>query len=111
MKSKNDNCILFYVANGQTVARGDGRTFTQMIMSSYGGMGPEMVVALKHLAQLIAVKRDEEYSQVLRDLRAMCTFEDENGFDLLEWFSQSSEAGRVANHTEELAVAMAELRL
>ena len=54
--------------------------FTPMIMSSSGGMGPETVIALKYLARLIALKRDEDCS-------ATCLRDDEDGFDLLAWLS------------------------
>ena len=88
--------------------------FTPMIMSSSGGMGPEMVIALKHLAPFIALKRDEEYSQVMGYLRAMFTFEmTRMALICLRGSRGLQKKGQVcvANRTEDLAVAMAELRL
>ena len=88
--------------------------FTPTIMSSSGGMGPEMVIALKHLARLIALKRDEEYSQVMGYLRAMFTFEmTRMTLICLRGSCDLQKKGQicVANRIEDLAVAMAELHL
>merc|ERR1711966_429727 len=48
--------------------------FTPMILSS-GGMGPEMNIALKHLARLTAAKQNVQFSRVCGYLRAMFSFE------------------------------------
>jgi hypothetical protein len=48
--------------------------FTPMIMSSSGGMGPGMSVALKHLAKKIADKRKESYAMVVNVLRCKFAF-------------------------------------
>ena len=45
-----------------------------MVMSSTGGMGKEMSVAIKHVAALIAKKRNETYSVVVAVLRAKFSF-------------------------------------
>ena len=74
----------------------------------------EMVIALKHLARLIALKRDEEYSQVMGYLRAMFTFEmTRMALICLRGSRDVQKRGHVcvANRTEDLAVAMAELRV
>ena len=49
--------------------------FTPMILSSSGGMGPEMNIALKHLARLTAAKQNVQFSRVCGYLRAMFSFE------------------------------------
>ena len=45
-----------------------------MIMTSLGGMGHEMSVAVKHLASKIADKRKENYSMVVNVLRCKLAF-------------------------------------
>ena len=46
-----------------------------MILSSSGGMGPEMNIALKHLARLVAKKQNVQFARVAGYLRAMFSFE------------------------------------
>jgi len=58
----------------QRVIEVEGGTFTPMIMSSSGGMGGEMTVAVKHLARQIADKNNEEYSVVVGAMRARFAF-------------------------------------
>jgi hypothetical protein len=48
--------------------------FTPMIMTSLGGMGPEMSMAVKHLASKIADKKKENYSMVVNVLRCKLAF-------------------------------------
>jgi hypothetical protein len=48
--------------------------FTPMIMSSTGGMGPQMSTALKHLASSIADKKNELYSDVVNVMRTKFAF-------------------------------------
>jgi hypothetical protein len=38
--------------------------FTPMIMSCSGGMGPEMEIAIKHLARKVATKQKNDYSRI-----------------------------------------------
>jgi len=53
----------------------DNGSFTPMIMSSSGGMGPEMTVAIKHLARKLAEKRNEPYAATIGLLRCRFSFE------------------------------------
>ncbi len=48
--------------------------FTPMIMTSLGGMGPDMSTAVKHLASMWSEKRGENYSTVLNVLRCKLAF-------------------------------------
>ena len=48
--------------------------FTPMIMASTGGMGPEMSMAVKHLARKIADNRKENYASVVNVLRCELAF-------------------------------------
>ena len=48
--------------------------FTPMIMSTSGGMGPEMQIAIKHLARKVAVKQKNDYSRVASLLRCKFSF-------------------------------------
>lgn len=52
----------------------DAGSFTPMIASSTGGMGPEMQMALKHLALLLAEKNGEKYADVMSLLRCRFSF-------------------------------------
>ena len=52
----------------------DCGSFTPMVMSSSGGMGPRMSQALKHLAQIVAEKTDQLYSVTIALLRARFVF-------------------------------------
>jgi hypothetical protein len=58
----------------ERINRVDSGSFTPMIMSSSGGMGPEMSAAVKHMAMLIAERRGETYSQVAGFLRCEFSF-------------------------------------
>ena len=46
-----------------------------MILSSSGGMGAEMSIALKHVAKKVSEKHNLAYSRVVGYLRAMFSFE------------------------------------
>ena len=59
---------------GQRVNEVNDGDFTPMVMSSAGGMGKEMSIAIKHVAALIAQKRNETYSVVVAVLRAKFSF-------------------------------------
>ena len=48
----------------------DGGSFTPVVLSSTGGMGPRMKAALKNLATRLSDKSGENYSQVITLLRA-----------------------------------------
>ena len=61
-------------AYGQRVAEVEGADFTPLVMSSTGGMGNEMQIALKHLASKIAEKRRARYSQIATLLRRKMAF-------------------------------------
>jgi len=45
-----------------------------MVMSSSGGIGPEMTIALKHLARKLADKKNEPYSKTINVLRCRLNF-------------------------------------
>ena len=49
-------------------------SFTPMVMSSAGGMGPEMSVALKYLAAKLAIKEKVDYSVAVSVLRCRFSF-------------------------------------
>jgi hypothetical protein len=49
-------------------------TFTPLIFSTTGGMGPECARYHKRLAELIANKRGEEYSHVVNHIRTRIRF-------------------------------------
>lgn len=57
---------------GQRVREVEDGDFTPMVMFSTGGLSKEMLVALNHLAGLLAVKRNEDYETVVSVLR--CSF-------------------------------------
>lgn len=58
----------------QRINQVDAGSFTPMVMSSTGSAGPEMDIALKHLASCLAEKNNENYSHVLGNLRARFAF-------------------------------------
>ena len=58
----------------ERVERVEDGSFTPMVMTSAGGMGPEMSVAVKFLAARIAVKEGCEYSEAVSVLRAKFSF-------------------------------------
>ena len=58
----------------ERITRVDNGSFTPMVMSTAGGMGPEMDIALKGLAAAIAEKEGSEYSEVVSVLRARFSF-------------------------------------
>ena len=61
--------------NGERVLQVEDADFTPMILSSSGGMGAEMSMALKHLGEKVAEKCNLVYSKVAGYLRAMFSFE------------------------------------
>jgi hypothetical protein len=52
----------------------DNGSFTPMILASTGGTGTEMSMALKVVAEKLAEKTDEAYSQVMGDIRARFSY-------------------------------------
>ena len=58
----------------ERVERVEDGSFTPMVMTSAGGMGPEMSVAVKFLAAKIAAKEGCEYSEAVSVLRAKFSF-------------------------------------
>jgi hypothetical protein len=58
----------------QRVREVDAGDFTPMIVSSSGGMGPEMQIALKHLSRKIADKQNDTYSRVAGFMRCRFSF-------------------------------------
>ena len=59
---------------GERVLQVEDADFTPMILSSSGGMGAEMSMALKHLGEKVAEKCNLVYSKVAGYLRAMFSF-------------------------------------
>ena len=58
----------------ERVEQVEAGSFTPMIMSSMGGMGPEMSVAVKYLAAKIAAKEGSQYSRAVDVLRCKFSF-------------------------------------
>ena len=58
----------------ERVQRVEDGSFTPMVMTTAGGMGPEMSVVVKFLAAKIAVKEGCEYSEAVGVLRAKFSF-------------------------------------
>lgn len=58
----------------ERVERVEDGSFTPMVMSYAGGMGPEMSIAVKYLAARIAVKERCDYSEAVCVLRARFSF-------------------------------------
>ena len=58
----------------QRICEVEGGSFTPMIMSSSGCMGPEMQIAIKHLARKLADKKKQTYSEVVGLLRCRFAF-------------------------------------
>ena len=52
----------------------DNGDFTPMVFSSCGGAGPQAMIALKKLAEAIAVKRGEDYAKVAYMMRCKLAF-------------------------------------
>ena len=59
---------------GERIGRVEDGSFTPMVMSSAGGMGPEMSIALKFLAAKVAEKEGSNYSAAVSVLRAKFSF-------------------------------------
>jgi len=49
-------------------------TFTPLVFSTTGGMGPESTIYLKRIAELVAVKRGETYAEVMNFIRTRIRF-------------------------------------
>ena len=60
-----------YLQRIQEVDDGD---FTPMVVSSSGGMGPQMQIALKFLSRKIADKQNEDYTKVMSVMRCKFSF-------------------------------------
>ena len=58
----------------QRVNEVEDADFIPLVMSSTGGMGKHMQIAIKHLAETIAERRKENYSKVVALLRAKFVF-------------------------------------
>ena len=58
----------------QRITDVDNGSFTPMIMSTSGTMGPEMTIAVKYLAGRIAEKTHEPYQKVVSVLRCQFAF-------------------------------------
>ena len=58
----------------QRVRQVEDADFTPMVMLSTGGMGEQASIALKHLAELLAKKRNEDYAHVSGLIRCCFAF-------------------------------------
>ena len=58
----------------QRVRQVEDVDFTPMVMLSTGGMGEQASIALKHLAELLAKKRNEDYAHVSGLIRCCFAF-------------------------------------
>ena len=58
----------------ERIVRVDNGSFTPMIMTTTGSMGPQMQIAVKHAARLLATKRNEPYSKVASVLQCRFAF-------------------------------------
>jgi hypothetical protein len=58
----------------ERIVRVDNGSFTPMIMTTTGSMGPQMQIAVKHAARLLATKRNEPYSKVASLLQCRFAF-------------------------------------
>ena len=50
------------------------RSFTPIARSAMGGMGNAAQVTFKRIVSMLAVKRDQQYSQVMNVVRCMLNF-------------------------------------
>lgn len=85
--------------------------FTPMIISSSGGMGKEMQMALKHLSNKLAGKKQLPYCQVVGFVRAMFSFEMMRMALICLRGSRSYSRTCEHNEIDEMAVAISDLRL
>ena len=58
----------------QRVIQVEKGTFTPLIFSTTGGMGPEAARYHKRVAELISKKKNEEYADVIRHIRTRIRF-------------------------------------
>ena len=58
----------------QRVIQVEKGSFTPLIFSTTGGMGPEATSYHKRVAQLISTKKKEEYADVMRHMRTRLRF-------------------------------------
>ena len=58
----------------ERITRVDNGSFTPMVMSTAGGMGPEMSIAIKLLAVALSEKEGSDYSETVSVLRARFSF-------------------------------------
>ena len=63
------------LSNCRGVLQCEEGDFTPTILSSSGGMGEEMSMALKHLGKKVSEKHNLAYTRVAGYLRAMFSFE------------------------------------
>ncbi len=64
----------FYHVYGERVRQVEKGSFDPLVFSTTGGMGPSATKLLKHLAHLIAEKREERYGDVMGFLRTKLRF-------------------------------------
>ena len=97
-----------YAQRTRDIEDGD---FTPMIMASTGGMGPEMSMAVKHLARKIADNRKENYASVVNVLRCELAFAVARAALVCLRGSRGIWQERVAiNPIDDVAVAFSEAR-
>ena len=61
-------------ANEQRIREVEHGSFTPIVLSATGGMGNAAQVTFKRMVSMLAVKRDQPYSQVMNVVRCMLNF-------------------------------------
>ena len=95
----------------QRISEVNDGDFTPMIMSSSGGMCPEMHIALKHLARKMAVKQSSAYAKVAGLLRCKFAFAIMRSAVVCLRGSRSPWKRVVGNPLDGVELACIELRL
>ena len=96
---------------GERVLQVEDGDFTPMILSSSGGMGEEMSMALKHVGKKVSEKQNLAYSRVAGYLRAMFSFEMMRLALICLRGSRSRFTTCVGNDVSDTAVILSGLRM
>ena len=84
-------------------------SFTPLVFSASGGMGPSTTIAYKRLATMLAEKRNQKYSQVMTWLRCRLSFSLLRSAITAIRGSRTSATRRV--NTDQIDLAIAEGRI
>lgn len=96
---------------GERVLQVEDGDFTPMILSSSGGMGEEMSMALKHVGKKVAEEQNLVYSRVAGYLHAMFCFEMMRSALICLRGSRSRSKTCVSNDVNDTAAIISGLRL